>query len=132
MKLTPYLHFQGNCEEALNTYAKIFNGVIGQINRYDHPAFPVADDYKNKIMHTQLTFGENVIMLSDSLPGNKVNYGNGIALSINLTNLEETTAIFNKLAEDGSIIMPLEKQFWGSHYGEVTDSFGIRWMLICE
>ncbi len=83
-------------------------------------------------MHTHLTFGENVIMLSDYMPGSKVDYGNGIALSINLANLEETTAIFNKLAENGNIRMPLEKQFWGSHYGEVLDSFGIRWMLICD
>ena len=55
MKIIPYLHFQGNCEEALYAYKRIFNAEIGSINRYDNPALKVPDDYKQKILHTELT-----------------------------------------------------------------------------
>ncbi|MDB5017860.1 MAG: hypothetical protein JWQ84_2692 [Mucilaginibacter sp.] len=147
MKLVPYLSFPGNCEEALNAYQVIFNGEIGQINRYDNPSVKVPEGFKNKIMHTALTFGDNTIMFTDAMPvtsekdgivffdempGYKVNYGNGIALSIGLTDIAQTTEIFNKLADNGNITVPLEKQFWGSWFGQVTDRFGISWMLMCE
>ncbi len=28
--------------------------------------------------------------------------------------------------------MPLDKTFWGALFGQLTDSFGINWMVNCE
>lgn len=131
MKIIPYLHFSGNCEEALNFYKEIFKAEIGSINRYDNPALNVPEEYKKKILHTELTFGDNIIMADDTMPGTTVDYGNGYALNIQLNGVEEATLAFNQLAEKGVVVVPLEKQFWGSWFGEVIDCFGIRWMLMC-
>jgi PhnB protein len=132
MKCSAYLTFQGNCEEALNTYSEIFHGEIGTLNRYDNPAMPVPEAYNTKIMHSQLTFDGNIIMCCDAVPGLKVQYGNGISLTITVETVKQTEEIFNKLSEDGIIIVSLEKQFWGSWFGQVKDRFGISWMLMCE
>ncbi|MFL9482841.1 VOC family protein [Chitinophagaceae bacterium LWZ2-11] len=132
MQLIPYVHFNGNCEEALNTYRDIFDGTYDQINRFASAPFPTPDDYKDKVMHVQLSFAGNSIMMSDTMPDNKIEYGNGIVLSVGLTDVEKTKTIFTKLSEGGAVTMPLEKQFWGAWFGQLTDRFGIRWMFNCE
>ena len=54
MTLTPYLHFEGQAEEALNFYKNIFNGEITMTSRYGDAPMPVDDDWKNKLMHARL------------------------------------------------------------------------------
>ncbi len=132
MKVIPYLRFQGNCEEALYAYQEIFNGEIEEINRYDNPAMPVPEAYMDKIMHTELTFNHNTIMLADLMPDQTVSHGNGYSISLNLTDLEQATKIFNQLAAGGNIWVAFEKQFWGSWFGQLDDRFGINWMLMCN
>jgi PhnB protein len=131
MKLIPYLHFNGNCEDALNAYISIFGGNGQVVSRFgDTPSFPVPDDFKNKVMHASLQFEDNVIMMSDSTRG--IEHGNGVVMSISLGDEAQTREIFRKLAEGGQVTMPLEKQFWGALFGQLTDKFGIHWMLNCQ
>lgn len=40
------------------------------------------------------------------------------------------TTVFNALAQDGKIDMPLTKTFWSPLYGMLTDKFGIGWMVM--
>ncbi len=132
MKLIPYLHFQGNCEEALHTYKAIFAGEANVVSRFGSTSYPVPESHKDKIMHASLVFDENTIMMSDSMPDAKIDHGNGVSLSISLNSEEQTRKIFEALSENGKVFMPLEKQFWGALFGQVIDRFGIRWMLNCE
>jgi len=37
--------------------------------------------------------------------------------------------IFPKLADGGTITMPLQETFWGSYFGMYTDRFGINWIF---
>ena len=131
MKLIPYLNFPGNTEEALNYYQKVFNGTVSDLNRFGE-MFPPEANYKDKIMHARLEFGDNMLMFSDGMPGQPVNHGNGIYLSIGLTDEAQARSIFEQLAEGGKVTMPLEKQFWGALFGQVTDSYGVSWMINCE
>ena len=131
MKLIPYLHFNGICEEALNTYLDIFGGTGQVVSRFsDNPSFAVPDDFKNKVMHASMIFDENVIMMSDTT--SPLYQGNSVAMSISLNDEAQTRSMFDKLAQGGQITMPLEKQFWGALFGQVTDKFGVRWMLSCQ
>ncbi len=131
MKVIPYLNFQGNTEEALNRYQQIFNGTISDLNRFGD-TFPVADDYKDKIMHARLSFGDNMLMFSDGMQGQTIEHGNGIHLSIGLNDEAVAHSIFDQLAEGGNVTMPMQKQFWGALYGQVIDRFGVSWMINCE
>ena len=130
MKLNPYLLFNGNSEEALNTYQKIFNGKIEMLSRFGEQAFGEA--YKDKIMHARLVWDDNIIMISDGMPDTPIKSGDNVDLCLGFTDEQQTHSIFEQLAEGGNIKMPLEKQFWGALYGQVTDKFGINWMLNCE
>ena len=48
MKLTPYIHFQGNAEEAINFYAEVLGGNIIALNRYGANPMPTDEDYKGQ------------------------------------------------------------------------------------
>jgi PhnB protein len=133
MKLNPYLNFAGNAEEVLNFYKDALNGEIEMVSRYGESPMPCDDDYKQKIMHARLKFGnDNILMLSDAMKGRPVSTNGNIQLSIGTHDEEKTTKIFDALSAGGTVVMPLAKQFWGATFGMLKDKFGVDWMLNCE
>lgn len=129
MKLVPYLNFEGSCEEAIDYYASIFNGKIVYKDYYSTSPMDVPESHKDKVMHCQLDFGDNVLMACDAFPGQTVSNGDGIVLSVGFDLETEAAAIFSKLAQDGTVTMPFEQQFWGAWLGQVTDKYGKSWMI---
>jgi PhnB protein len=132
MKLTPYLHFAGNAEEALNFYKDALGGEIIAINRYGNSPVPSDEDYKDKIMHSRLVFGDNLIMISDSFKGNAVSTKGNIQLSIEADSAEQINTLFEKMGAGGTVTMPLQRQFWGATFGMLVDKFGVAWMFNFE
>ncbi len=43
----------------------------------------------------------------------------------------EADRVFNALAENGAVQMPIQETFWAVRFGMVTDRFGIPWMINC-
>ncbi len=128
-----YLTFDGNCEEALNTYAKIFNGKVTIQQRFDNPAMKAPKEYHDKVLHASLQIGSITILASDIMPGRQLSRGSSdVSLSLNVSSLEESKSIFEQLAEGGKVNHPFEKQFWGAWHGNLVDKYGIRWMVNCE
>jgi len=129
MKLTPYLHFAGNAEEVLNFYKEVLNGEIVMLSRYADSPLPADEDYKQKILHARLAFGDNLIMISDAFKGSPVHTNGNIQLSVEVPDKPQLEAIFTKMAAGGKINMPLQDQFWGSTFGMLQDKFGVNWMF---
>lgn len=132
MKLTPYIHYAGNAEEALNFYATALNGTVHTLNRYGDTPMDVEEDWKQKIIHARLVFGENMIMISDSFKGQPVSINGNVQLNIELEDASKLESVFNKMAEGGSITMPLQDTFWGARFGMLKDKFGVSWMFNYE
>jgi PhnB protein len=65
------------------------------------------------------------------MKGHEISTKGNIQLSIGLDDEAKTHEIFNKLAEGGTVTMPLAKQFWGDVFGMLHDKFGVSWMLNC-
>lgn len=132
MKLNPYLLFAGNAEEVVNFYKAVFGGEITMLSRFGDAPQPVDEDWKQKIMHVRLEFDGNLIMISDGFKGYAVEGKGNIQLSVEIPTVEKLTEVFNKMAEGGTVTMPLAKQFWGATFGMLVDKFGISWMFNCE
>ena len=130
MRLNPYLNFAGNAEEALNFYKNALSGNVIAIMRYGESPMPCDEDYKQKIMHARLEFKGNLIMLSDVFKGQPVCTEGNISLSIEM-DVEKGDELFNKLAEGGTVTMPMADQFWGARFGMLKDKFGTHWMINC-
>jgi len=56
----------------------------------------------------------------------------GFSLSIQIDSTTDADRIFQELASDGTVVVPLEKTFWAERFGVVVDRFGIRWLVNCE
>ena len=82
-------------------------------------------------MHASVTIGEQVLMGADVAP-NEYEEPKGFSLSLQMKSTSEADRIFPMLAQDGTVVMPLEKTFWAARFGVVIDRFGIRWLINCE
>ena len=133
MRVNPYLHFNGNCEEAFKFYEKTFGGKIGAM--ITHAGTPaeghVPAEWHDKIMHARLFVGDDVLMGSDSPPGHYQKPA-GFSVTLQITKPDEGKRIFEILAKDGMIVMPFAQTFWAAGFGMLVDRFGIPWMVNCE
>ncbi len=136
-KVSIYLNFQGNTEEAFNYYKKVFNTeFIGQIYRMnDGPPMPGAPKLspkeENAIMNIALPIlGGTVIMGTDMLEsmGQKLVIGNNTTINLEADSKEEVDRLFKALAEGGTDTAGPQQEFWG-YWGTCLDRFGIRWMF---
>ena len=50
-------------------------------------------------------------------------------VSLSGDDADELRGYWEKLAGQGTVQMPLEKQVWGDEYGALEDEFGIQWMV---
>jgi PhnB protein len=132
--INPYLNFNGSTEVAFNFYKSVFGGEFAALIRFkDTPeAGKITENEKDKIMHITLPIGVgNTLMASDVLEsmGHTLTSGNNFYLSISADSEADADKIFKGLSAGGKVTMPLEKTFWGSYFGMLTDKFGIRWMV---
>ncbi|MGG8494863.1 VOC family protein [Tenacibaculum sp. TC6] len=138
MKTNTYLHFNGNCEEAMNYYADILGGTITMMMQFKEAPEEVLknipDFAKELIMHCTLEVSDDMaILASDYLNADeKFNAGNNFAISLNADDEDEALSVFNGLAEGGTILMPFEDAFWGGKFGMLKDKFGVSWMMSLE
>jgi PhnB protein len=126
-RLNPYLTFNGNAREAMQFYQSVFGGElrISTFGEFGAPDAAIAD----KVMHANLeTDAGYTLMASDNGPGMAFNPGN--TMSVSLSGDDATLRDqFEKLADGGTLSMPLEKQAWGDEFGQCTDKFGIPWLV---
>lgn len=133
MTLTPYIVFNGRCEEALQFYARVLNGEIKSLMRYENsPAEAMAKDKQN-IIHASFAAPGVGFMASDAGKGGPEASDSGmIHLSLNFDEVADLEKTFGKLSDGARITMPLQETFWGAKFGMLQDKFGVNWMLNCE
>jgi PhnB protein len=133
MQFDPYLNFDGQTTEAFRFYEQVFGGKVEAMMRFSES--PMADqvgpEWQDRIMHARLVVGDQVLMASDSPPG-QYRKPEGLWVSINVEQPKEAERIFRALAEKGTVQMPFEKTFWAAGgFGMLVDRFGTPWMINC-
>ena len=126
--LNPYLTFNGNAAEAMKFYHSVLGGELS-MQTFGEANMARTPEEKNRIVHAALKAESLSLMASDGQMGQQVKFGDNISMSITGEDHQKLTEVFNKLAQGGSVDMPLAKQFWGDTFGMVTDKFGIHWMV---
>jgi PhnB protein len=53
----------------------------------------------------------------------------GCAIFIEADDAGAAEALFDALSAGGRITVAFKKQFWGDHYGNFTDKFGVQWAV---
>ncbi len=130
----PYLIFNGNCEEAFTFYESVFSVKMKFISRYKDLPETDKDDLAeadmNQIVHALLPVSEKVYIMGSDSPENwQTTFGDNLSLTLNVESEAEARHLFEKLSENGTVTMPLQKTFWAELYAMLTDKFGIHWMI---
>jgi PhnB protein len=135
MKVESYLSFEGRCVEAIEFYKSALGAKELFLMRYkDSPQSPAGGfpaPMLDKVMHSSLKIGDTTVMATDGHCQGHPNFS-GITLSLSVTNGADAERFFAALSEGGKVNMPMAKTFFSSHFGMVTDRFGVPWMVIVQ
>lgn len=128
--LNPYLSFNGNAREAMEFYKTVFGGELTLATFKDFHASDLPESELNKIMHSELKAANGIRFFGSDTPSS-MPYDAGSRISMSLTgdHAEELTGYYNKLAEGGTVAMPLNQAPWGDSFGMAIDKFGVTWMV---
>jgi PhnB protein len=118
--VTPYLAING-AAAAIDWYKRAFSAK--ELARQTVP--------DGKIMHARIRIGDSIVMLSDALAGGTQSpdvLGNSpVTLHIYSTNVDK---LWQQAVDAGAkVTMPMDNQFWGERYGQLTDPYGHHWSL---
>jgi PhnB protein len=137
-RVSTYLNFMGNAEEAFEFYRTVFGtDFSAPIQRMrdvpaDPNAPPLSEAEQDMVMHVELPIlGGHVIMATDMLAsmGHELRLGNNTTINLEPDSREETQRLFDALSEGSSDCAPLADMFWGATWGTCLDRFGVRWMF---
>lgn len=129
-----YLFFSGRCDEAFAFYQKHLGAEVKFLIRFNEtpggmPEGVLQPGFENKVMHAEFRVGNVTIMASDGC--DEVEKFSGFRIALTIPNETEVRRVFDALASSGGRVdMPLDKTFWSPLYGQVTDQFGIGWMVM--
>lgn len=138
MKLTSYLIFNGQAEEAANFYADLLGGKVENLYRYDTmpstPEMPIPEECRQMILHCCINFPGGAMSVADTLPHDKRSFGNkGHMLTLDCDSIAHAEDVYAKLKEGAqNIECELGEAFFAKRYAEVVDRFGVLWAIMYD
>jgi PhnB protein len=127
-KLTPYFYSE-DARAQSQFYVQALGGEVGDQMTYGQA--PGTDEsMKDKIIHMAFTAAGVSFYIADSM--DEKGRGSSYDLNLEFKTDDEAQRAFANLAEGGNVLMPLEKQFWGTLFGRIEDKFGIKWQISTE
>jgi predicted 3-demethylubiquinone-9 3-methyltransferase (glyoxalase superfamily) len=125
-KVTPFLMFQGNAEEAMNYYTSLIeNSKITNITRYG--ANEAGEE--GSVMQATFSIKDQEFMCMDSNVKHEFTFTPSFSLFITCDTEEEINRLYQKLTEDGGVLMPLDDYSFSRKFGWGVDKFGVSWQL---
>lgn len=124
--LVPYLKFDGRAREALTFYRDVFGG---ELEIHTVAEMGASGTVPDAVAHGMLQ-GPVELFASDAAEGEQALGLTGVMFSL-LGTADSATleAWFAALAEGGTVSDPLQERPWGAHDGQVTDQFGVPWLI---
>ncbi len=128
--VSPYIVFNRQCEEAINFYEKVFNGQNKVVMRYDdYVPDGIHENVSNYILHATMDIFDTSFTFADelSLPLTPVSM---VYLTINPSSVDLGNNIYNKLKEQGEVLLHPTQTFYSPMHTTIRDKFGIQWNII--
>jgi PhnB protein len=131
---TPYLFFNGRCEEALEFYRQALGAEIQMMMRFkDSPEQAQCPEGSapppDKVMHACIKLGNGILMASDGMEFGGPRFA-GFSVSYEAKDEADAKRRCEALAKGGQVQMPVGETFFAKAFGMVQDKFGLSWMVI--
>lgn len=129
-RLNPYLQFRGHAEEAMTFYQSVFGGELNLMRYADMGGMGVPEAEQQQLMHSDLIVDDSIALMGADVPSTHPEFDQyNVHVSLSGDDEAQLRGWFEKLAEGGSVDVPLEKAPWGDHFGQVKDRFGVNWLV---
>ena len=118
-KITPFLWFDTEAEEAVKFYTSIFkNSKIGRITRYDENAAKASGRLKGSVMTVEFELqGQEFVALNG---GPQFKFTEAISFVVNCTTQAEVDRFWKNLAAGGKEVQ----------CGWLKDKYGLSWQIV--
>lgn len=118
-KITPFLWFDSNAEEAVNLYVSIFkNSKVGKVTRYDEASSKAAGRPEGSVMTMEFQLeGQNFTAIN---AGPHFKFTEAISFVVDCDTQEEVDYFWGKLTADGG---------QESQCSWLKDKYGLSWQI---
>ena len=133
--INPYIHFNGNAEDAFTFYKSVFGGEFTNVTRckdMQMAEHPIPENEANNIMHIALPIGNSSVLMGSDTPafmGKHNEQETRSTIAIAPESKEEADRIFHALSAGGTVEVPIADSPWGAYFGMFRDKYGIEWMV---
>ncbi|RSD28853.1 VOC family protein [Mesobacillus subterraneus] len=125
-KVTPFLMFQGNAEEAMNFYTSIIeDSEITSITRYGAE----GPGKEGTVLQAAFSLKGQEFICIDSNIEHQFTFTPSISIFLTCSTEDEIDRLFESLSEGGSVLMPLGDYSFSKKFGWTEDRFGVSWQL---
>ena len=137
-KITPYLWFDDQAEEAANFYVSTFSAIagsatddktsqIGNVTRYGEAAAEVSGKPAGTAMTVEFQLdGQKFVALNG---GPEFNFTPAISFFVSCQTESEVDALWETLSDGGEVLMPLGQYPFSEKFGWLNDAYGVSWQL---
>jgi PhnB protein len=131
MRLTTFLNYGGNCEQAFRFYEQHLGGEITMMmRRAEQPEQPLTwPGWEQSIQYAIMKIGETELMASDVSPA-IFQPMRSAYLSLTVDGADEAERVYVLLSDGGEVFMPMEETFFAHRFGMLRDRFGTSWMIL--
>ncbi len=118
-KITPFLWYDDNAEEAANLYCSIFkNSTVGKVTRYDEASSKAAGRPEGSAMTVEFDLdGQKFVAING---GPHFKFTEAVSFVVNCDSQEEVDYFWGKLTADGGA---------ESQCGWLKDKYGLSWQI---
>jgi len=128
-KITPFLWFDTQAEEAVNFYSSLFkDSKVGNASRYDEAGAAASGRPEGSVMTVSFQLNGQEFTAINGGPHFKFNPS--VSFFVIFKSEADVDNLWGKLSEGGKVLMELQKYDWSKKYGWVQDKYGLSWQLM--
>jgi len=133
--VTPNLHFNGQCKQAIQLYREAFDAQVKTLlceSDANPKDWVAADNTKDLVYHCEMFIGDQRIMLNDSTDINNQSLNHTMSLVITFDSADAVKKAHSLLADGCTVVHPMQSTTYSACFVSLIDRFGMRWELMTE
>ena len=122
----PFLMFEGNAEEAMNTYVSVVPGSkIIDVEKYGAG----GPGKEGTVMRGTFSVAGQVVQCTDSPIKHAFTFTPSFSFFVDCESEAQLESLWAALSEGGGTMMPLDNYGFSRRFGWLSDRFGVSWQL---